>query len=168
MPGASSSRHDSRYHRHECADRSTVCFERWIACSLEEPVVVQHGPSALRPTGATCVDYVSFDRFVELVQEARVVVTHAGVGSILVTLMNGKRPVVVPRRADLGEHVDDHQLELSRRLAAIGVVTLVENVVDLQRALEASGAAPLPESSAGPNQLVTDLGGYLRSVVNGR
>lgn len=135
---------------------------------LQESVIVQHGPSTLRPVGATCVDYISFDRFVELVQEARVVVTHAGVGSILVTLMNGKRPVVVPRQADLGEHVDDHQLELSRRLAATGVVTLVENAADLKRALETNGPTRLPAAGDRHGQLVTDLAGYLRSVVNGR
>ncbi len=97
------------------------------AMDIDEAVVVQHGPSALRPAGATCVDYVSFDRFVELVREARIVVTHAGVGSILVTLMNGKRPFVVPRLARFGEHVDDHQLELGRRLSEIGVVELIED-----------------------------------------
>jgi UDP-N-acetylglucosamine transferase subunit ALG13 len=135
---------------------------------LDESVVVQHGPSALRPAEATCIDYVSFDRFLELVREARVVVTHAGVGSILVALMNGKRPVVVPRRADLGEHVDDHQLELSRRLAGLGVVTLVEDTADLKRALERDAAKPLPETANGDGRLVADLAGYLRSVVSGR
>ncbi len=75
-----------------------------------ESLVVQHGPSKLRPPGATCVDYLAFDQFVELVREARVVITHAGVGSILITLMNGKRPIVVPRLARFGEHVDDHQV----------------------------------------------------------
>ena len=135
---------------------------------LDEPVVVQHGPSAIRPAGATCVEYVSFDRFVELVQEARVVVTHAGVGSILVTLMHGKRPVVVPRRAHLGEHVDDHQLELSRRLAGIGVVTLVDHISELEQALDSNGAAPPPAATDGRGQLVAELGGYLRTIVGSR
>ena len=135
---------------------------------LDEPVVVQHGPSAIRPAGATCVEYVSFDRFVELVLEARVVVTHAGVGSILVALMHGKRPVVVPRRADLGEHVDDHQQELSRRLANIDVVTLVDHISELEQALDSNGTAPVPAATGGRGQLVAELGGYLKSIVGSR
>lgn len=132
-----------------------------------EDIVVQHGPSTIRPTGATCVDYVSFDRFVELVRDARVVVTHAGVGSILVSLMNGRRPVVVPRRAHLGEHVDDHQIELARRLGEIGLVTLVEEPDDLARAIENHAnqpTGPVVQSGA----LVRELAAYLRTAVNGR
>jgi UDP-N-acetylglucosamine transferase subunit ALG13 len=135
--------------------------------ALEESVVVQHGPSVLRPANAVCVDYVSFDRFVELVKEARVVVTHAGVGSILTTLMNGKRPVVVPRLARYAEHVDDHQLELSRRLAEIDVITLVEDPAHLSAVIESdSELRSLVRPGAGGG-LVDDLGAYLRTVVNG-
>src|SRR5262249_45028598 len=131
---------------------------------VDEPVVVQHGPSIVRPPGATCLEYISFDEFIQLVQNARVVVTHAGVGSILVTLMNGKCPVVMPRLARYREHVDDHQLELSRRLAEIGVVTVVENASDLQRAvtdpLTYNGA-----SSSRRGRLASDLAEYLKSIV---
>ena len=51
-----------------------------------------------------------FDELVEHVRRARVVVSHAGVGSVLTALANGKRPVVVPRLHRFGEAVDDHQL----------------------------------------------------------
>jgi UDP-N-acetylglucosamine transferase subunit ALG13 len=137
--------------------------------SLDESVVVQHGPSAIRPAGAKCLDYVPFATFVDLVTEARVVVTHAGVGSILITLMNGKRPVVVPRLARLGEHVDDHQLELGRRLSEIGLVTLVEDLSDLGAALETnqdvSDQVPVPDDRG---TLKSDLARYLSTIVNGR
>jgi UDP-N-acetylglucosamine transferase subunit ALG13 len=126
-----------------------------------EPLVVQHGPSRLRPAGARCVEYVSFAELVELVREARVVVTHGGVGSILVALMNSKRPVVVPRLARFGEVVDDHQLDLARRMDGADLVTLVEDVTNL-------GAAVLGTASSAPQTnghrstgLVDDLGSYL-------
>jgi|tagenome__1003787_1003787.scaffolds.fasta_scaffold20940136_2 UDP-N-acetylglucosamine--N-acetylmuramyl-(pentapeptide) pyrophosphoryl-undecaprenol N-acetylglucosamine transferase len=54
---------------------------------------------------------------------ADVVVGHAGVGSSLTSLIAGKYPVLVPRRASAGEIVDDHQLlfaeELERRDIAL-------------------------------------------------
>ena len=43
-----------------------------------EPLVVQHGPSAIRPVGARCLQFVPLHDLAELVREARVVVTHAG------------------------------------------------------------------------------------------
>jgi UDP-N-acetylglucosamine--N-acetylmuramyl-(pentapeptide) pyrophosphoryl-undecaprenol N-acetylglucosamine transferase len=52
-----------------------------------------------------------------------VVITHAGVGSVISALEAGKRPVVAPRRKQFKEHIDDHQAglaaELDRRELAI-------------------------------------------------
>lgn len=71
----------------------------------------------------------------ELVAAARttdVVVTHAGVGSILMALRAGRCPVVIPRRSDLGEHVDDHQGELAERLAERDLVVMVRPGDDIE------------------------------------
>ena len=97
------------------------------------------------------------------------VVTHAGVGSILTCLLNGKRPVVVPRLAGLGEHVDDHQLELARRLRDIDVVTLVEDSTDLRAAIETGSdmeSSNLPRG--GSSRLADDLAVYLHEAVKAR
>jgi UDP-N-acetylglucosamine--N-acetylmuramyl-(pentapeptide) pyrophosphoryl-undecaprenol N-acetylglucosamine transferase len=51
--------------------------------------------------------------------ESDVIITHAGIGSAIVALEVGKRPVFVPRRKRFKEHIDDHQafiaVELDRR-----------------------------------------------------
>ncbi len=54
------------------------------------------------------------DRLVEAIAEADVVISHAGAGSLALALEAGKVPVFVPRRADFGEQIDDHQVELAR------------------------------------------------------
>ena len=58
----------------------------------------------------------------------------------MVSLANGKCPVVVPRLKSFGEAVDDHQLQLGRRFAAAGLVTLVEAPDGLAAALAARAA----------------------------
>jgi UDP-N-acetylglucosamine transferase subunit ALG13 len=104
----------------------------------DEELVVQHGPSLIRPPGATCVDYLAYEELAETIRRARVVVTHAGVGSIMTALANGKRPVVVPRLREFGEAVDDHQVELGRRLQEAGLVAFVDRPADLPAALDAT------------------------------
>jgi UDP-N-acetylglucosamine--N-acetylmuramyl-(pentapeptide) pyrophosphoryl-undecaprenol N-acetylglucosamine transferase len=47
---------------------------------------------------------------------ADVVISHAGGGSALAALANGKRPILVPRRAAHGEFNDDHQEEITAQL----------------------------------------------------
>jgi exopolysaccharide biosynthesis glucuronosyltransferase PssE len=130
----------------------------------DERVVVQCGSSRIRPDGADCLEFVSFEEMVELIREARVVVTHAGVGSILVSLMNDRRPIVVPRLKRFGEAVDDHQVPLAARLESVGLVTAVADPArDLVAAVAArTGAAP---AHVAPTALVGDLREYLRSIV---
>ena len=50
------------------------------------------------------------------IEEADVVISHAGTGSALTALKLGHCPVLVPRSAAAGEHVDDHQFQIARML----------------------------------------------------
>jgi UDP-N-acetylglucosamine transferase subunit ALG13 len=126
---------------------------------LDEQIVVQNGPSQVRVEGAVESEYLAFDEVVDYIREARAVVMHAGVGSVMISLANGKRPIVMARLERYGEHVDDHQLELARRLEANGLVTLVEDSAALADALERSGAEP-PGRMSGIPWLGADLREY--------
>ncbi len=132
--------------------------------SLEEELLIQHGHSArLDCQNAQLVDFLPFEGMVEAIRAARVVVTHAGVGSVMVALANGKLPVVVPRRKAFAEAVDDHQLQLGRRFALAGLVVLVEELEGLATALQAEqGAAAIVPSAS---TLATDLSSFLDGVI---
>jgi len=130
----------------------------------DEELLVQHGPSSLRPAGARCVPFLSYDELADAIRRARVVVMHAGVGSIMTALANGKRPIVVPRLRRFGEAVDDHQVALARRLDAAGLVTLVESPDDVLGAVETSAGSPGVELGANP-RLVAELKEYVASVL---
>lgn len=110
-------------------------LEAVATLDASEETVVQHGPSPVRPPGATCVDYLSFEEMTEHLRTARVSVLHAGVGSVLAALAQGVRPVVVCRLKRFGEAVDDHQLGFARRLHGEGLVELVEDLDRLSAAV---------------------------------
>ena len=131
-----------------------------------EELLVQHGSSSIRPANATCIDYVSFDVLVDHVRRARAVVTHAGIGSMIVALANGKRPIVVPRLQRFGEAVDDHQIPLAHRLAEKGAIQLVESVDLLPDALVE--AAPSSVEVGDDGRLSRELRAHLESLVRGR
>ena len=130
----------------------------------DEELVVQHGHSAaIERDGAELVAFYPFEQMGENMRRARAVVTHAGVGSVLVALASGKQPVVVPRLKAFGEAVDDHQLQLGRRFAAAGLVTLVEDLGLLAEALEAE-QQPAP-MLAGATTLAADLTRFLDGAI---
>jgi beta-1,4-N-acetylglucosaminyltransferase len=138
-------------------------FDRMLhavsALGRDEELVVQYGPSAVRCDRAVEFEYLSFDEVVGYIKEARAVVMHAGVGSVMIALANGKRPIVMARRREFGEHVDDHQVELARRLESNGLVNLVEDLQELKAAL--SRDAESPGRMVGVPWLGDDLGTYL-------
>lgn len=129
-----------------------------------DDLVVQCGSSSLRPRNATCFDFLAFDRLIEYVRSASVVVTHAGVGSIAVALANGRRPVVVPRLQRYGEAVDDHQVALARRLDESGLVTLVEEPARLKD-FRFDAGSPLRAGNRS-SALADDLSEYLHDLVS--
>jgi UDP-N-acetylglucosamine transferase subunit ALG13 len=131
---------------------------------IEEELVVQGGPSSVRPEGATWFDYLSYPEVRELARRSRVVVCHAGVGSVMTAVAEGKRPVVVPRLKRYRETVDDHQLPFARRLAEAGLVTLVEDPALLREALAETPAAPASLGRGGG--LAADLRGYLEGLAS--
>jgi UDP-N-acetylglucosamine transferase subunit ALG13 len=140
-------------------------LEAVAALPVREEMIVQHGHSAaLGPPGAQLVDFLTFDEMVDNVRRARTVVVHAGVGSVMVALTNGKRPVVIPRRKAFGEAVDDHQLELGRRFAQAGLVTLVEEPAGLAHALAQKADLPAAIVPAG-NTLAADLSMFLAARI---
>jgi UDP-N-acetylglucosamine transferase subunit ALG13 len=147
-------------------------FDRLVSAAAGlgglESLVVQHGSSRVPHGRGEWLDFVSFEELSDRMRAARVVVCHAGVGSIMLARRCGKRPIVVPRRLHLGEAVDDHQLPIARRLHASGVVTLLEDVDRLGETIDVLGpgalADPLADAPGAPN-LAGDLRAYLQGLV---
>jgi UDP-N-acetylglucosamine--N-acetylmuramyl-(pentapeptide) pyrophosphoryl-undecaprenol N-acetylglucosamine transferase len=108
-------------------------------------LVVQYGPGEPPPGVARAVDFMPFEEMVANFRAAERVITHAGVGSILCARREGQTPLVVPRRHDLGEHVDEHQAELTRALEKRGSVIAVWDVADLPALL--ASAPPRQEAA---------------------
>jgi UDP-N-acetylglucosamine transferase subunit ALG13 len=147
-------------------------FDRLVRAAAqlggEEHLLVQHGASQVPHGRGEWVDFLSFDDLAERARAARVVVCHAGVGSIMLARRCGHVPVVVPRRHHLGEAVDDHQLFLARRLAESGLVVLVEDIEELPAVLAAPAAVAATASSASsPLRGVSALSADLRTVLDG-
>ena len=87
-----------------------------VALSLNERVVVQRGYSCVPTPHCETSDLFTPDQIEAFMREASLVVMHAGPASILLATSTGHVPVVVPRRAVFGEHVDDHQVAFANRL----------------------------------------------------
>ncbi len=94
---------------------------------LPGPVRAQVGPARWSAPSAQVSPHLTREELESAVRAAAVVICHGGAGIISSSLAAGRRPIVVPRRSALGEHVDDHQYQLTRKLADWGLVVAVED-----------------------------------------
>ncbi|ETX13310.1 hypothetical protein OCH239_12440 [Roseivivax halodurans JCM 10272] len=90
-----------------------------LAPELGEKIVAQVGAFGADQDGLDCRRQLTPAEFEELFTAARVVVAHAGIGTMLSARRWGKPLVVVPRRYALGEHRNDHQVATARQIAEI-------------------------------------------------
>jgi UDP-N-acetylglucosamine--N-acetylmuramyl-(pentapeptide) pyrophosphoryl-undecaprenol N-acetylglucosamine transferase len=94
-------------------------------CSPDAEILWQTGVTDASGLGIDSVESVPASDLQQAIAEADLVISHSGVGTALVALERGRCPVMLPRRADLREHTDDHQRmiaeELDRRGLAVNV-----------------------------------------------
>ncbi len=107
-------------------DRLMYEVEELVTEGKLEDVVVQSGYCTVEPKGCRCEQFFPYEEMCQLYQKADVVICHGGPSTFLEAMSYGKTPVVVPRRAKYGEHVNDHQAEFcaafERRQGGIVVV----------------------------------------------
>lgn len=104
--------------------------------TINEPVVMQTGFSTYVPKHCEWHKMLSYDEMKQYIDEARIVITHGGPASFIEVLQAGKIPVVVPRLAEFGEHVNDHQEEFAQVVnKRYGNIIVIENVSKLARTL---------------------------------
>ena len=103
---------------------------------ITEKVVIQKGYSTYEPKYCYAVDFYENEELKAKIRNASMLTCHAGVGTILTGLKNGKKVIVMPRYRKYGEHVDDHQVEIAKAFAESGYVKMVREVVELPKVLE--------------------------------
>jgi UDP-N-acetylglucosamine transferase subunit ALG13 len=116
-------------------DRMIRTIDEWATTSGRK-VFAQIGPAAYRPR------HIEFNEFLDAqecrirVEQARIVIAHAGMGSILTALELGKPIIVMPRQARFGEHRNDHQVATARQLLAQGRVIVAFDEAHLLEKLQ--------------------------------
>jgi beta-1,4-N-acetylglucosaminyltransferase len=87
-----------------------------IALRIPSEMVIQRGYSKYSPKNVKHFDFVPLDTATEYIRKARLVVSHAGMGTIILCKEYGIPILIFPRRKGYGEHMNDHQMEIAKAL----------------------------------------------------
>ena len=99
-------------------DRLLKCIDKMIEDGLiKEEVIVQKGYTDYVMKNCKSEKLISYDDMQKYINDARIIITHGGPASFISALSINKIPIVVPRKEELNEHVNNHQLEFSKEVA---------------------------------------------------
>ncbi|WP_226990828.1 PssE/Cps14G family polysaccharide biosynthesis glycosyltransferase [Methanosarcina acetivorans] len=132
-----------------------------IAGKIDEKVIMQIGNTKYKPVNAEYFEFAEYSKIQKLNSDARIIVSHAGVGSILTAFEQKTHLIIFPRLKRYNEVVDDHQLQIAKELAENPNVTVVNDVEGLEEALKIDFS--FVEGSNG-NRLVPSLKKYIFSI----
>lgn len=101
---------------------------------IHDKVLIQTGYSTYIPKFCTYSQMFSYEEMQRNMKMANIVITHGGPSSFMEVLQNDRIPIVVPRQAKYGEHINDHQLKFSKVvMEKYKSIILVEDINDLEK-----------------------------------
>jgi len=133
-----------------------------IAGKVDEKIIMQIGHTKYKPVNAEYFSFVdSFEEILRLNKDSRVVVSHAGAGSIVTALQQKTPVIVVPRLKKYNEHMNDHQSEIAHAMSNDKNVTVVYDIESLKDCLKLNY---IFEEESNNNKLVYRLRSYIDSI----
>lgn len=128
-------------------DRLTSSIDRWNEVENQK-VFIQTGPSTYIPKHAESAQFIEPNKADQLFRESHLIISHAGMGSILTALRYQKPIIIMPRLASLGEHRNDHQLATCKWLGNRSGIIVAHDENQLIRLLNESQAKGLGGGNA--------------------
>lgn len=120
-------------------DRLVQAVDEWAAetdyhCEIFGQVLLSSN-MAYVPRNFRTKERLTPNEYVAIFSQANLIVSHAGMGTILTALTQGKRVCIMPRQMKYGEHRNDHQLATVERLRDYPSLFKAKDKTDLKRCI---------------------------------
>lgn len=103
---------------------------------ITDEVIVQSGNTKYESEYIKILSYIPFEEFESFMSKADIIITHGGVGSILSAVKLKKKVIAVPRLEKYKEHINDHQLQVIKKMAEDGYILSCEDENDIAQRIE--------------------------------
>lgn len=134
------------------------------AGKITDAVFAQTGYSNDRLEHCASAAFLDRDAFAQKLDQADLVITHAGTGTIVGAIKRGKRVIAVPRRRQYGEHVDDHQLQILHQFESAGLICACYEVDGLEQALQRAQQMQPAAYVSNTGRIIQSIEAYLEGT----
>ncbi len=133
-----------------------------IAVKIDEEIIMQISDIAYTPQNAKYFRFTSKEEMERLFMDARIIVSHAGVGCIISALKYNKPLIIVPRRKMYNEHFDDHQVDIAKELERDSRIKVVWDIKKLEEVINSIKSSDYNAENS--KELASKLKIYLREL----
>ena len=142
-----------------------------FAETCNEEIIVQAIHTKYPVQNVKVLGFLDPQEYKKIFEEARVIISHAGMGTIISALTNLKPIIIFPRIAKLGEHRNEHQLATAKKFKELKYVHVAETEEDLlgilKKLLSNSKIEPLYKlNNYASSQLIDSLNSYINKPYN--
>lgn len=102
-----------------------------IAKIIDEEIIIQIGSTNFKPVNSQYFTQLPKEAYNDLFKKSRIIVCHGGAGSLINALKFSKPIIVVPRKKEFGEVIDDQQMELTVELEKEGKIIAIYDINNL-------------------------------------
>lgn len=136
-----------------------------IAVNLNEEIIAQTYKSQYNAKNIKTIDFLAPDEFNKLFKEAKMIVAHAGMGTIISAMQQQKPIIIFPRIAALGEHRNEHQMATAKKMKELGYVHVAFNEKELKSLLLSKDITCLHKLSDSASQsLIDSLSDFIKQI----
>ena len=144
-------------------DRILSMMDQMAESGIGHEIFAQTGASTYIPAHFPYKPFLDADEYAAAMQRADIVITHGGTGAIIGAVKRGKKVIAVPRLAQYGEHVDDHQLQIIRSFDELGLILACEDLSQLPQKLQDIQQMTFRAYTSNTKTIVDSIDAYIES-----
>ena len=131
--------------------------------TIKDEVIVQAGQTKYISNKMKIFDLISAPEFEKLIDDADLIITHGGAGSILSAIRKGKKVIAAPRLQKYMEHHNDHQKQIIHEFSKQGYILELNDFQKLDKLIEKSASFKPKKFMSNTHNMVKMLEEYIDS-----
>ena len=132
--------------------------------NIKEKVIVQAGQTTYKSEYMEIFDLMSAPEFDKLMDQADLIITHGGAGSILSAIKKGKKIIAAARLAKYKEHHNDHQKQIIKEFADQGYLLELKDFYKLDKMLEKAKTFKPKKFESNTNNMIKLIDDYIEET----
>lgn len=130
---------------------------------IHDKIFAQIGYSDYIPKNYEYTEFMDRDEFSKEMDKADIVIAHGGTGAIIGAVKKGKKVIAVPRLAEYGEHVDDHQLQLVGQFKELDLICACLDTERIPEALETVKNSSYKNYESNTKKIIESIDKFIES-----